>query len=320
VIDPAPGDVLLLTKPLGTGVLSFARQIGREYPEGFAAAEESMMTLNRAAAVAMQAAGASACTDVTGFGLFAHLRRMLRASGLGAEIFGEALPAFPDAIEALREGVIPGAIERNREYVGDAIEAEPGIDDAWMNLGFDAQTSGGLLIAVPGGRLAALREALAGVGAGTAVIGRIAGGAAGKILVKRGRVEEIVAGPKTNAERNQSMNHPENEAGAHGEGCCAEVFNTAGAVGTAGESQKAFGELMRAVQAGGALDAKTKELILFSLVVASRCQPCFESHYRRARELGLTQAQLDEAAWCAIAMGGAPVKMFYQECLRQAGA
>ena len=67
----------------------------------------------------------------------------------------------------------------------------------------------------------------------------------------------------------------------------------------------------------GALDAKTKELILFSLVVHSRCHPCFDAHYQKARELGIAQAELDEAAWCAIAMGGAPVKMFYQECLRR---
>ena len=74
---------------------------------------------------------------------------------------------------------------------------------------------------------------------------------------------------------------------------------------------------MRSVQSAGALDEKTKELILFSLVVSSRCQPCFEAHFRRARELGITQAELDEAAWCAIAMGGAPVKMFYQESLER---
>ena len=74
---------------------------------------------------------------------------------------------------------------------------------------------------------------------------------------------------------------------------------------------------MRSVQAGGALNEKTKELILFSLVVGSRCQPCFDAHFRRARELGITQAELDEAAWCAIALGGAPVKMFYQECLER---
>ncbi len=71
---------------------------------------------------------------------------------------------------------------------------------------------------------------------------------------------------------------------------------------------------MRSVQAPGALSEKAKELSLFSLVVYSRCHPCFDAHLQKARELGLTQAELDEAAWCAIAMGGAPVRMFYQEC------
>jgi AhpD family alkylhydroperoxidase len=110
-------------------------------------------------------------------------------------------------------------------------------------------------------------------------------------------------------------------AGTHshpmGEGhdCCADTFEGGGAVGSAGEAQKAFGALIRAVQAGGVLSEKAKELILFSLVVQSRCAPCFDAHYRKARELGVTPAELEEAAWCAIAMGGAPVKMFYQESL-----
>ena len=86
--------------------------------------------------------------------------------------------------------------------------------------------------------------------------------------------------------------------------------------GSAAETQKAFGAFMRSVQTAGALSEKAKELILFSLVLYSRCHPCFDAHYKKARELGLTQAELDEAAWCAIAMGGAPVRMFYQECLR----
>jgi len=98
------------------------------------------------------------------------------------------------------------------------------------------------------------------------------------------------------------------------EGCCADAFKSTPGT-SAGESQKAFGVLMRSAQAAGALNEKTKELILFSLVVASRCQPCFEAHARKARDLGIPQAELDEAAWCAIALGGAPVKMFYQECL-----
>jgi AhpD family alkylhydroperoxidase len=105
-------------------------------------------------------------------------------------------------------------------------------------------------------------------------------------------------------------------------GCCADVFSavaeTQAGGGTAAESQRAFGALMRSTQAAGALDEKTKELIAFSLVVQSRCGPCFEAHLEAARELGLTQAELDEAAWCAIAMGGAPVRMFYQEALERA--
>jgi AhpD family alkylhydroperoxidase len=106
----------------------------------------------------------------------------------------------------------------------------------------------------------------------------------------------------------------------HGEGCCADVFETNGRAGTAAEAQKAFGSLMRAVQADGALNEKTKELILFALVLQSRCSGCFDAHYKKAQELRLTRAELDEAAWCAIALGGAPVRMFYQECLSRVGA
>src|SRR5208282_669096 len=177
---PKAGDALILTKPLGTGVLTFCQQIGRGHPQGMAAAKTSMARLNKAAAEAMKEAGASACTDVTGFGLFAHLRRMLR--GLGAEIFADALPALDGALDALRQGVIPGAIERNREYVGNALDIAPGVDEASVNLGFDAQTSGGLLIAVPARRLEMLRQSLARRGAAGFVIGQIVDGVDGKIL------------------------------------------------------------------------------------------------------------------------------------------
>ena len=104
----------------------------------------------------------------------------------------------------------------------------------------------------------------------------------------------------------------------HQPGCCADIFEAKpGAAGSAAETQKAFGALMRSVQTAGALSEKAKELILFSLVLYSRCHPCFDTHFQKARELGITQPELDEAAWCAIAMGGAPVRMFYQECLRR---
>jgi selenide, water dikinase len=343
---PKAGDVLLLTKPLGTGVLAFGQQIGRGHPQGMAAAEMAMVTLNKAAAEAMQEAGASACTDVTGFGLFAHLYRMLRQSKLGAEIFADALPAFNGAIEALRQGVIPGAIERNREYVGEAIRVTPNVDEALVNLGFDAQTSGGLLIAVPAERLENLRQALARRGAGNFVIGRVLDSSNVQILVScsaskpdRDALPRVPAdqqvGPtniKDNPESN-AMNTPSSDsshqessltrpAGAlshpmgEGHDCCADLFKGEDAASSVGEAQKAFAGLIRSVQAGGVLSEKVKELILFSLVVHSRCHPCFDAHYQRARELGITPAELDEAAWCAIAMGGAPVKMFYQESLK----
>ncbi len=192
-----------------------------------------------------------------------------------------------------------------------AIHVAPGVDEASVNLGFDAQTSGGLLIAVPTERLEMLRQSLARRGAGRFVIGQIVDGAAGQIFLSS-------AGQNT-AEKSKtdSMNTPTKTSPPHHDGCCADVFQNESAAGSAAESQKAFGALMRSVQSAGALDAKTKELILFSLVVASRCQPCFEAHFRKARELGIPQAELDEAAWCAIALGGAPVKMFYQENLEK---
>jgi selenide, water dikinase len=319
---PKAGDALVLTKPLGTGVLAFGRQVGRGHPQGMAAAETAMVTLNKAAAEAMQEAGASACTDVTGFGLFAHLYRMLRQSKLGAEIVADALPAFDGAIEALRQGVIPGAVERNREYVGETLRVAPGVDEAWVNLGFDAQTSGGLLIAISPERLDHLRKTLARGGSGAYAIGRVVDSAKREIL--------LVPGSKGSAMKTKSMkssSSPSRKSSETpiprpmGEGhanCCADAFQAKGAASCADEAEKAFGALIRSVRAGGALSEKAKELILFSLVVHSQCHPCFDAHYQRARELGITPEELDEAAWCATVVGGAPVMMFYQESLKRA--
>jgi selenide,water dikinase len=305
---PNAGDALVLTKPLGTGVLTFCQQIGRGHPAGMAAAQNVMLTLNKAAAEAMKEAGASACTDVTGFGLFAHLLRLLRPARLGAEVFADALPAIEGALDALRQGVIPGAVERNREYVGDAIRIAPGVDEALVNLGFDAQTSGGLLIAVPMEHLETLQQSLARRGAEGFVIGGITGEPGGQIIVS-----PAAGKPR----KNQSMKTSTTVSAPLHEGCCADIFKTESSQSSVAETQKAFSAMMRSAQSAGVLSEKAKELILFALVVSSRCQPCFEAHFRKAREMGITQAELDEAAWCAIAMGGAPVKMFYADSLER---
>jgi selenide,water dikinase len=324
---PQPGDVLVLTKPLGTGVLAFAEQVGRGHAEGLATAQTSMAKLNQAAAEAMKEAGASACTDITGFGLFGHLIRMMRQSRLVARVFADSLPAFPGVIEALRQGVIPGAIERNREYVGDDLRVTPDVEETSVHLGCDAQTSGGLLIAVPPARLAQLRHALSTRSVGAFVIGRIVDGPSGQIVLARASDDAADSPPRQNAElftHHPTMNSQMPPSSPQHDGCCADVFqssNAAPAGDSSGpESQRAFGALMRSTQAGGVLSEKTKELVLFSLVVHSRCESCFESHYQKARDMGITQAELEEAAWCAIAMGGAPVRIFYLECLERARA
>jgi AhpD family alkylhydroperoxidase len=253
---------------------------------------------------------------VTGFGLFAHLVRMLRPHGLAAQIEDGALPAFEGVLEALREQIIPGAVERNREFVGAELRVEPGVDDARVHLGFDAQTSGGLLIAIAPERLERLQDELARRGAFAHVLGEITVKTDCAIVVTRSRAN----GSPVPEAGSQAVSESESaaigtSAETHEPGCCADVFGAGTPPGSVAESQRAFGAMMRSVQAAGALDEKTKELILFSLILHSRCTPCFTAHFEKAREMGISRAELDEAAWCAIAMGGAPVRMFYQECL-----
>lgn len=309
--QPQAGDVLVLTKPLGTGVLAFAQQIQRGHPSGLAAAAESMARLNRGAMEAMLAAGASACTDITGFGLFAHLVRLLRPHGLGARLDARTLPAFDGVLDALHQQVIPGAVERNREFVGATLQIDAGVDEAQVHLGFDAQTSGGLLIAIAPDRLPRLESELNERNTPAFVIGTLTPERGLHLIHSRTPHPSPVAQPPPVQPAAQPVPDPE----PHEPGCCADVFSSAPAEGAVAGARRAFGALMRSVQAGGSLDERTKELILFALVLHSRCAPCFTAHYDKARQMGISQTELDEAAWCAIAMGGAPVKMFYQEAM-----
>ncbi len=175
------GDQLVLTKPLGTGVLNFAKQIGRVHSAGLKTAELSMMTLNREAAEAMVNIGVSACTDITGFGLFGHLVRMLRHSKVTARVDADLLPACAGAIDRLRDGVVPGAIERNAEFVSESLVVAKGVREEMKNLGFDAQTSGGLLISVPMKKHQALIKDLMSRGIVPVTIGEITGCSEGRI-------------------------------------------------------------------------------------------------------------------------------------------
>jgi selenide,water dikinase len=183
VVDPSkmtvnskarPGDLLVLTKPLGTGTLSFARQIGRAPADGLAEAERSMRSLNRAAAEAMSSAGVTAATDITGFGLAGHLGEMAVQSGVEIEIYGSSIPTFSGVMDLIREGIVSGAVERNREYASAFVKKEKGAGEDLETLLYDPQTSGGLLIAVRKSKAPALLADLHKRGvAVAAVIGRV---------------------------------------------------------------------------------------------------------------------------------------------------
>jgi selenide,water dikinase len=183
-----PGDLLVLTKPVGTGTLSFARQIGRAPADGLEAAESSMRALNRAAAEAMTAAGVTTATDITGFGLAGHLGEMAAQSGVEIEVYGAAIPVFPGVLELIRAGVISGAVERNREYAASFVRRDKAAGEDLETLLYDPQTSGGLLIAVRASKTPALLAALRAKGVtAAAVVGRVVRKAAKPRLLLRAR-------------------------------------------------------------------------------------------------------------------------------------
>lgn len=141
-----PGDVLILTKALGTGVLTSAAR-AELFPGGVEAAIQSMTRLNKAAAEAMEKFSVHACTDVTGFGLLGHLSEMMAASRTTARIHSRRLPFLPEAREAAAMGLVPAGAYATREYLKH-IAFAPGISDCVKDLCYDPQTSGGLLISI----------------------------------------------------------------------------------------------------------------------------------------------------------------------------
>jgi selenide,water dikinase len=179
------GDILVLTKPLGTGILATALKRDSLLEAGMADAVRSMTTLNDGAARAALKVGVSAATDVTGFGLLGHLGNMLLASSAAAEVAFDALPILPHARSLAARGVLPGGTERNLA-AAEQVEWAPDLSQTDRYLCVDAQTSGGLLLAVPAENEAALIAALREEHTpAAAAIGRIIAGNPGQIRVAR---------------------------------------------------------------------------------------------------------------------------------------
>ena len=170
IVDPAsfasnrglrPGDQLLLTKPIGTGVLATALKAGF----GDTAKIEELIfrwgsRLNRAGAEVIRALGLKGATDVTGFGLGGHVLELAKASGVAVELWLDRIPFMPEAIELAGMGMFPGGSAANKTYCHSLVSLPPQADPVLVDLVFDAQTSGGLILSVPEAKLAQARDML----------------------------------------------------------------------------------------------------------------------------------------------------------------
>jgi selenide,water dikinase len=182
-IDAArPGDTLVLTKPVGTGVVATAHKRGAAEPDVLGAAVASMTTLNAAASEAALAAGVTAATDVTGFSLLGHLHRMLRASGAAAVVSAGAVPLLPGALALTTAGYVSGGTRNNMSYLAPRVAIADGVPADVAVLLQDAQTSGGLLLATsqPDILVAELERR----GTLAAVVGQVVAGDPGRITVR----------------------------------------------------------------------------------------------------------------------------------------
>ncbi len=176
-----PGDLLYLTKPLGAGSITTGIKTEASRPEDVAVAVAGMRALNRDAARAARRAGAHAATDVTGFGLLGHAANLATNSEATFVLRSEALPLYPGAADLARAGVLSGGSARGRAALEHVVEVEPTVPEWLAALCFDAETSGGLLVAVPPEGAAAFQEACE---AGTVPVHELVG----EVLAGPGRV------------------------------------------------------------------------------------------------------------------------------------
>jgi selenide,water dikinase len=192
VIDPnkvatnsgaRPGDVIILTKPIGTGVISTGIKKARAADSIVAGSVETMLTPGKYAAEAMREFGVKGATDVTGFALMGHTWEMACASKVTIEIDAPAVPLLEGALELASAGMLTSGDKTNREYVGSDVEIDPSVDENLVKLLFDPQTAGGMLIAIAEAKSAALLAALKKNYPHARIIGRVLPPASSSIIV-----------------------------------------------------------------------------------------------------------------------------------------
>lgn len=178
------GDKLVLTKPLGTGIIATALKGGMASEDAVRKIVESMVTLNRRPSELMKRFGAHACTDITGFGFIGHALEMATASQVGMVIQSERIPIFPEAVEYAKIGLVPGGAHANRQFFSCKAEISPHLSEFLSDVLYDPQTSGGLLISLPKDQAELLVNALREEGhAYPSIIGEVVPEPKGKIRV-----------------------------------------------------------------------------------------------------------------------------------------
>jgi selenide,water dikinase len=178
------GDKLILTKPLGTGILSTALKAGIADRQSVADITTSMTALNREASELMQAAGANACTDITGFALLGHSCQMAQNSQVGIELRSASVPFLPKAEEFATKGYCPAGLHRNREFYAKTVEFAPQVPAPVKDMLFDPQTSGGLLISLAPKAAESLLDRLLEAGMPqAAIIGEVVTRLTGRVVV-----------------------------------------------------------------------------------------------------------------------------------------
>lgn len=182
-VGARPGDKLILTKPLGTGILTTALRAGKADRKRTRQAIETMAALNRSAAEVAREFDVHACTDVTGFGFLGHLREMLAGGDVGARVIVSAVPILDGARDLATQGVVPAGTRRNKEALDRDVAYGPAMAEVDKLLLCDAQTSGGLLCAVPSEQASGLLSTLEATGGRAAQVGEFVASPAGKIEV-----------------------------------------------------------------------------------------------------------------------------------------
>ncbi|OGI52399.1 MAG: selenide, water dikinase SelD [Candidatus Muproteobacteria bacterium RIFCSPHIGHO2_01_60_12] len=192
LVDPArlirnsgaqPGDRLILTKPIGVGVITTALKQERAEASLVERAANVMRRLNRAAAETMLLHDVHACTDVTGYGLLGHALELARASGVRLRIEHQKVPHFPEALDLCARDIRPSGLAGNRQAFSESVRFDDAVPEVWRELLFDPQTSGGLLIALPGAEASRLLQRLSESGIEASSIGHVTEHGAGEITV-----------------------------------------------------------------------------------------------------------------------------------------